>query len=88
MFDRKELRKKVEEEEQKRDSQESIPDEDEEDYDTAQDERADKLRDMMRVENKWDASGLKPNTRRKKIGIALLVIGLVGYLILQYVVKG
>ena len=84
MFDRKELQKKVEEQEQIQNNQESANSE----YDEAQDERAERLRDMMQSENKWPTKGLKPNTRRKKIGIALLVIGLVGYLLLQYVIRG
>lgn len=50
--------------------------------------RLGKVMNAMQDRGKWDASGLKPNTRRKKIGLALLVIGLVSYLVLQYVVKG
>ena len=87
MFDRKELLKKVKEEEQKQDNQ--VPQEPADaEYDEAQDERAERLRDMMQSESKWSTKGLKPNTRRKKIGIALLIIGLVGYLLLQYVIRG
>ena len=80
-FEKKEPKKKVIEQEQV--SQEPADAE----YDNAQDERAERLRDMMQSESKWSTQGLKPNTRRKKIGIALLVIGLVGYLLLQYVIR-
>jgi len=80
MFDRKELQKKIEEQEQIQENQEG--------YDNAQDERESRLRNIVESNNKWDASGLKPNTRRKKMGIALLVAGLVGYLVLQYVIRG
>ena len=52
------------------------------------DDRESRLREVMQDSDKWDTSRLKPTTRRKKIGLACLVIGLVGYLILQYVVKG
>lgn len=51
-------------------------------------EREARLSRVMQNSNRWNTSGLKPNTKRKKIGLACLVIGLVGYLILQYVVKG
>jgi len=80
MFDRKDLQKKIEEQEE---IQETIP----EGFHT-DDEREAKLRNIVESNNKWDTSGLKPNTRRKKIGIALLVAGLVGYLVLQYVIRG
>ena len=81
MFDRKELQKKVEEQEQIQEN--NVPEGFHE-----EDERASRLRNIVDSNNKWDASGLKPNTRRKKIGIALLVAGLVGYLVLQYVIRG
>ncbi len=83
MFEKKKTKEKVAEQEQ---GQEQEPADAE--YDEAQDERANRLRDRIQSENKWDTKGLKPNTRRKKIGIALLVIGLVGYLLLQYVIRG
>ena len=87
MFDRKELQKKVEEQEQRQKNQEPAHQEPDE-VDTEYDERANRLRDIVQSDSKWDTSGLKPNTRRKKIGITLLVVGLVGYLLLQYVLKG
>jgi len=86
MFDRKELRKKVEEQEQIQENQTPQEPADTE-YDKAQEERAERLRDMIQAENRWSTQGLKPNTRRKKIGI-LLIVGLVGYLLLQYVIRG
>ena len=83
MFEKKETKEKVVEQEQE---QEREPADTE--YDEAQEERAERLRDMMQSESKWNTQGLKPNTRRKKIGIVLLVIGLIGYLLLQYVIRG
>ena len=90
MFDRKELLKKVEEQEQKQKQNNQEPELQEPadvEYDGAQEERASRLRDMMQSENKWSTQGLKPNTRRKKIGLACLIIGLAGYLIIQYVLR-
>ena len=56
--------------------------------DEAENNREARLKEVIEERNNWDTSRLKPTTRRKKIGLACLVIGLVGYLILQYVVKG
>ena len=81
-FEKKEPKEKIKEQQQS--SQEPTDTE----YDEAQDERAERLRDRMQSESRWNTKGLKPNTRRKKIGITLLVVGLVGYLLLQYVIRG
>ena len=87
MFEKKDSQKKVEEQEQT--SQEfKSTDIDYTEYHEAQDERAERLRNMMQSESKWSTQGLKPNTRRKKIGLICLVVGLVGYLLLQYVIRG
>ena len=86
-FEKREPKEKVKEQEQV--SQEfKSTDIDYTEYNEAQDERAERLRDMMQSENKWSTQGLKPNTRRKKIGLICLVVGLVGYLVIQYVLKG
>ena len=86
MFDRKELLKKVEEQEQEQEqNNRELADTE---YDNAQDERAERLRNMMQSDSRWSTQGLKPNTRRKKIGLICLVVGLVGYLLIQYVLRG
>ena len=54
------------------------------------DENEDRKAKLQRIteESKWSTQGLKPNTNRKKIGLVCLIAGLIGYLVLQYVIKG